>query len=90
MPPLTQPTRCLFSGCAWQGEQEPLEIAMKELRAGKIPFTIRRYLPDGSFEDWKVSELTVETAVPPRSTHRTCPTEARGDRAGRPCENCNL
>lgn len=60
MPPLTQPTRCLFSGCAWQGEQDPLEIAMKELRAGKIPFTIRRYLPDGSFEDWKVSELTVE------------------------------
>ena len=60
MPPLTQPTRCFFSGCAWQGEQDPLEIAMKELRAGKIPFTIRRYLPDGSFEDWKVSELTVE------------------------------
>ena len=50
----------MFSGCAWQGEQDPLEIAMKELRAGKIPFTIRRYLPDGSFEDWKVSELTVE------------------------------
>lgn len=32
---------------------------MKELRDGKIPFTVRRYLPDGSYEDWSVSELTV-------------------------------
>uniref|UniRef100_A0A804M064 DNA-directed RNA polymerases II, IV and V subunit 6A n=1 Tax=Zea mays TaxID=4577 RepID=A0A804M064_MAIZE len=30
-----------------EGETDPLEIAMKELRARKIPFTIRRYLPDG-------------------------------------------
>jgi hypothetical protein len=29
------------------GETDPLEIAMKELRDKKIPFTIRRYLPDG-------------------------------------------
>ncbi|KAL6599544.1 hypothetical protein ACP70R_045681 [Stipagrostis hirtigluma subsp. patula] len=36
------------------------EIAMKELRARKIPFTIRRYLPDGSYEDWGVDELIVE------------------------------
>uniref|UniRef100_A0A0E0AJC0 Uncharacterized protein n=1 Tax=Oryza glumipatula TaxID=40148 RepID=A0A0E0AJC0_9ORYZ len=33
---------------------------MKELRARKIPFTIRRYLPDGSYEDWGVDELIVE------------------------------
>ncbi|KAL9234438.1 hypothetical protein vseg_009310 [Gypsophila vaccaria] len=42
------------------GETDPLEIAMKELRERKIPFTIRRYLPDGSFEDWGVDELIVE------------------------------
>ncbi|KZV41044.1 hypothetical protein F511_14020 [Dorcoceras hygrometricum] len=35
-----------------EGETDPLEIAMKELRQRKIPFTIRRYLPDGSYEDW--------------------------------------
>uniref|UniRef100_J3LQI8 Uncharacterized protein n=1 Tax=Oryza brachyantha TaxID=4533 RepID=J3LQI8_ORYBR len=43
-----------------EGETDPLEIAMKELRARKIPFTIRRYLPDGSYEDWGVNELIVE------------------------------
>nr|CAB3499048.1 unnamed protein product [Digitaria exilis] len=43
-----------------EGETDPLEIAMKELRERKIPFTIRRYLPDGSYEDWGVDELTVE------------------------------
>ncbi|PIA46788.1 hypothetical protein AQUCO_01500378v1 [Aquilegia coerulea] len=37
-------------------------IAMKELQARKIPFTIRRYLPDGSYEDWGVDELIVEKA----------------------------
>merc|ERR1712228_431424 len=39
------------------GETDPLEIAMKELRERKIPMIIRRFLPDGTFEDWKVSEL---------------------------------
>ncbi|KAM0057362.1 putative DNA-directed RNA polymerase [Helianthus anomalus] len=43
-----------------EGETDPLEIAMKELREKKIPFTIRRYLPDGSYEDWGVDELIVE------------------------------
>ncbi|GLC38430.1 DNA-directed RNA polymerases II, IV and V subunit 6A [Pleodorina starrii] len=41
------------------GETDPLEIAMKELREKKVPFTIRRYLPDGSYEDWSISELVV-------------------------------
>ena len=36
---------------------DPLEIATKELQAKKIPFIVRRYLPDGSYEDWAVSEL---------------------------------
>ncbi|XP_010547725.1 PREDICTED: DNA-directed RNA polymerases II, IV and V subunit 6A-like [Tarenaya hassleriana] len=43
-----------------EGESDPLEIAMKELRERKIPFTIRRYLPDGSYEEWGVDELIVE------------------------------
>ncbi|KAF3963557.1 hypothetical protein ACB098_12G065200 [Castanea mollissima] len=43
-----------------EGETDPLEIAMKELRQRKVPFTIRRYLPDGSYEDWGVDELIVE------------------------------
>jgi DNA-directed RNA polymerase I, II, and III subunit RPABC2 len=38
-------------------ETDPLEIAMRELKAKRIPFTIRRYLPDGSYEDWRLSEL---------------------------------
>ncbi|KAK3008620.1 hypothetical protein RJ639_013807 [Escallonia herrerae] len=33
-----------------EGETDPLEIAMKELRQRKIPFTIRRYLPDGRWD----------------------------------------
>lgn len=35
-----------------EGETDPLQIAMKELRERKIPLMIRRYLPDRSFEDW--------------------------------------
>ncbi|OWF54618.1 DNA-directed RNA polymerases I, II, and III subunit RPABC2-like [Mizuhopecten yessoensis] len=40
-----------------EGETDPLLIAMKELKARKVPLIIRRYLPDGSFEDWAVDEL---------------------------------
>lgn len=39
------------------GETDPLDIAAKELREKKIPFIVRRYLPDGSYEDWSVEEL---------------------------------
>mmetsp|Transcript_280 Transcript_280/g.502 ORF Transcript_280/g.502 Transcript_280/m.502 type:complete len:137 (-) Transcript_280:56-466(-) len=42
------------------GVSDPLEIARKELIEQKIPITIRRYLPDGSFEDWNVDELICE------------------------------
>ena len=34
-------------------ETDPLKIAMLELKEGKIPIIVRRYLPDGSFEDWR-------------------------------------
>jgi len=39
------------------GETDPLKIAMKELRERKIPMIIRRYLPDGAYEDWNLDEL---------------------------------
>lgn len=34
-----------------EGETDPLQIAMKELREKKIPLVIRRYLPDQSYPD---------------------------------------
>jgi len=40
-----------------EGETDPLRIAMKELRENKMPIIVRRYLPDGSYEDWAASEL---------------------------------
>ncbi|KAI0784980.1 RNA polymerase, subunit omega/K/RPB6 [Abortiporus biennis] len=42
------------------GETDALQIAIKELSQRKIPLIIRRYLPDGSFEDWPVSELITD------------------------------
>ncbi|XP_030374779.1 DNA-directed RNA polymerases I, II, and III subunit RPABC2 [Scaptodrosophila lebanonensis] len=39
------------------GETDPLQIAMKELKQKKIPIIIRRYLPDHSYEDWSIDEL---------------------------------
>ena len=41
-------------------ETDPLVIAEKELREKKIPFIIRRYLPDGSHEDWPIDQLIIE------------------------------
>ena len=40
-----------------QDETDPILIAEKELREHKIPFIIRRFLPDGSYEDWAVKDL---------------------------------
>ena len=38
-------------------ETDPLKIAQMELKEAKIPIIVRRYLPDGSYEDWPASEL---------------------------------
>jgi DNA-directed RNA polymerase I, II, and III subunit RPABC2 len=35
------------------------EIALLELKQKKCPFVIRRYLPNNTYEDWKVSELII-------------------------------
>jgi DNA-directed RNA polymerase I, II, and III subunit RPABC2 len=42
-----------------EGETDPLQIAMKELKNKKIPMIIRRYLPDNSYEDWGIDELII-------------------------------
>ena len=39
------------------GETDPYRIAELELAEGKIPFIVRRYLPDHTYEDWKLTEL---------------------------------
>lgn len=38
-----------------EGETDPLQIAIKELREKKIPLVVRRYLPDG----WYVETSTL-------------------------------
>ncbi|GFE54453.1 vesicle-associated membrane protein [Babesia ovis] len=39
---------------------DPLVIAEKELYQKSVPFIIRRYLPNGSYEDWKIEELIID------------------------------
>uniref|UniRef100_A0A914XUE7 RPB6 homolog n=1 Tax=Panagrolaimus superbus TaxID=310955 RepID=A0A914XUE7_9BILA len=46
-----------------EGETDPLEIARKELKEQKVPIIIRRYLPDGSFEDWGIEELHISDFI---------------------------
>lgn len=36
-----------------------LQIAKKELIERKLPFIIRRRLPDGTYEDWSIDELLI-------------------------------
>lgn len=38
-------------------ETDPLRIAQLELMNNRVPILVRRYLPDGSYEDWSASEL---------------------------------
>ncbi|EPR78858.1 DNA-directed RNA polymerase I II and III subunit Rpb6 [Spraguea lophii 42_110] len=42
-----------------ENETDPLKIAMLELKQKKIPFTIRRKLPDNTYEDWDIKELEI-------------------------------
>jgi len=44
-------------------ESDPYRLAEMELAEKKIPLIIRRYLPDGSYEDWRVNELFVEWSL---------------------------
>ena len=70
---------------ALEGETDPLQIALKELRERKIPITVRRFLPDMSYEDWNVDELIIpdEQNLLPRefeidATARSAPTFRSG------------
>jgi DNA-directed RNA polymerases I, II, and III subunit RPABC2 len=40
-----------------EGETDPMAIAERELNSKLVPFIVRRFLPDGTYEDWKISEL---------------------------------
>ena len=42
-----------------EGETDPLKISGRELLARKIPIIVRRFLPDGSYEDWGIEELII-------------------------------
>jgi DNA-directed RNA polymerase I, II, and III subunit RPABC2 len=42
------------------GESDALVIAQKELAEKKIPLIIRRFLPDNTYEDWKVKDLIID------------------------------
>lgn len=46
--------------CDLRDETDPLQIALMELKLEKIPIIIRRYLPDGSYEDWSANELILD------------------------------
>ncbi len=41
------------------GLNSPIEIAMKELEEGILPMTVRRTLPDGTFQDIPLKWLIV-------------------------------
>jgi len=34
-----------------EGRSSPIDIGLKELKAGILPMTVRRTLPDGTFQD---------------------------------------
>lgn len=44
-----------------QGETDALEIAMSELKSKVIPLIIRRYMPSGDYEEWRIDELIIDT-----------------------------
>lgn len=43
-----------------RGETDALQIAQRELKERKLPMIVRRYLPDGSYEDWTLDELIID------------------------------
>ncbi len=43
-----------------EGYSSPIDIALKELEAGILPITIRRTLPDGTYQDIPLKWLLEE------------------------------
>lgn len=52
---------CATTTCSLLGARAPALTLFdfSPHRARKIPIIIRRYLPDGSYEDWGVDELII-------------------------------
>jgi DNA-directed RNA polymerase subunit K/omega len=44
-----------------EGYSSPIDIALKELESGILPMTIRRTLPDGTFQDIPLKWLLKES-----------------------------
>lgn len=44
-----------------EGHTGPIDIGLKELEAGILPMTIRRTLPDGTFQDIPLKWLLKKT-----------------------------
>lgn len=42
-----------------KGFTESLQIAEQELKEKKMPLIIRRFLPNGDYEDWEVDEMVI-------------------------------
>ncbi len=38
---------------------DPIRIAEKELENKTLPLVLRRYLPDGNYEDWALKDLVL-------------------------------
>lgn len=43
----------------WNESMSVRDIALQELHEQKLPFVIKRTLPDGQFEYWRVKDLIV-------------------------------
>lgn len=43
-----------------EGETDALRVATLEMQQRKMPIVVRRYLPDGTHEDWRVDELMLD------------------------------
>ncbi|KAK8821772.1 DNA-directed RNA polymerases I, II, and III subunit RPABC2-like protein [Blastocystis sp. ATCC 50177/Nand II] len=41
-------------------QTDTLQIALEELKQKKIPLIIRRFLPSGKYEDWRLDELNFD------------------------------
>lgn len=56
-----------------EGETDPLQIAIKELREKKIPLVVRRYLPDGQYVFLQpIMDSKVEANILARFEDWTC------------------
>lgn len=43
-----------------EGATSPIDISLKELKAGVLPITVRRTLPDGTYQDIPLNWLLEE------------------------------